>query len=425
MNKFDNISLLIESINNEINKNYKNIITIGEVVKVQINEKFKMVFIELKDDKTSLNASIFLYKYKNDLTIGEKIIINGSVNVKNSRVNFKIIDYDKIGKGDEIKKRETALKVLKSKGFLDKTKKKEIKSDYNKIGIITSVNAAGCEDFINILKKRKNKLSIRIYDTSVQGKNAISEICNAIKYANMDNWANILVVIRGGGSRDDLSCFDELEVALSIGESILPIVTGIGHERDYSLSDEVADKSFITPTAVAEGITSNDKEINTVLLQLKQNINHNIHLILQNIYKDISLYETSLSNGFINNLLDFTQRLKNDLHNQIIHNITNVYNNFNYYEGLNKEFIEKYKNELKYLNSLTKSNIYNKLDVINNTYDYNDKMVKQIIINGIYSLKNKKIINTIDDFKDELKETDKFIIYLKGMPLCINIKIDE
>ena len=429
MQSFKNITELLNKISYDVSSNYQNITTYGEVSKIIQHEKYNTAFIELKDHKSSMDTQISLYRYNCDLSIGDKIEIAGSMIARNSRIRFKIDNYQAQGIGNEMKKRENALKTLKQKGYLEDSYKKKITKDYPKIGIITSSKAAGCEDFIDTLKKRKNKIQIRIYDTAVQGRRATKEIARTIQTANNDKWADILIITRGGGSRDDLSCFDELEVALAIGESIIPIVCAVGHERDYCLSDEVADKSFITPTAAAEGITTNDKEDIDKLEKLKYTIQNGIYNKLKSIYKDIEMKNHIITNNFVlqqkNNLEDLLVRLKMTVTGEL----KNTYSKIQIYnEKLENNHLLQQMSVLKEKLNNNHNKIQNKNNSITDKLllhtDININKINNTFATTLLNTHNN-IITSDDDLFTELKKNNKFCIYLKGIPVFIKIELDE
>ncbi|HEO63785.1 MAG TPA: exodeoxyribonuclease VII large subunit, partial [Candidatus Omnitrophica bacterium] len=142
---------------------------------------------------------------------------------------------------------------LEKEGLFDEKHKKPIPYFPQKIGIVTSISGAAIRDIIKVLRRRFNNLHILIYSVRVQGDCAFAEIANAIRVFNaMDEQADVLIVGRGGGSIEDLWAFNEEEVARAIFASKIPVISAVGHERDWTISDWVADLRAPTPSVAAE-----------------------------------------------------------------------------------------------------------------------------------------------------------------------------
>ena len=141
---------------------------------------------------------------------------------------------------------------LESKGLFDKKYKKPLPNLPQKIGVITSPTGAAIQDILSVAKRRSNFSEIYIYPVRVQGEFAKEEICRGIRYFNDRTDIDLIILARGGGSIEELWSFNEEEVALAIFKSEIPIITGIGHETDFTISDFVADLRAATPSAAAE-----------------------------------------------------------------------------------------------------------------------------------------------------------------------------
>lgn len=422
MNNYDSINELLKSVHNYVDNTYYNISTSGEISKINIHTKYNTAFLELRDSKLSMDASLNLFNYDDDFNIGDEIKINGRLVVRGSRLRFIIKSYELCGQGDEIKKIEDAKKILCEKGYFHN--KKEIKDNYEKIGIISSLNAAGLKDFINTIKQRTNKCNIIIYESAMQGKNAPKQIINALNLANKHNKVDILILTRGGGSRDDLSCFDDIELAETIATSIIPTITGIGHQIDTCLCDLVCDKSFITPTATAEGITKDDKKstINR-LIQLKQQIKYLMRNKLVDIYKSFENYKKKLKINIFNtnNYENIKKELQLNMKmyiNNIFNELNNRYNNIEYlYSNIKTHHSKNYNDLVNYKNNI-KFKMNNK--IIN--YDNTLKKYENDMKYGKIIFKHKgKIINDYNKFKNIIKEENDFIIYINNKPIRVNI----
>lgn len=172
--------------------------------------------------------------------------------------------------GERARKRQEILDQLKSEGLLDLNKQFVLPKVSQKIAIISSVTAAGYGDFINQLEQNANgyRVHYRFFQASMQGKEAPKDIIQSIQQIEnqqLEARFDLLVLIRGGGAQTDLDCFDDYELAKTIANAALPIITGIGHERDESIADMVAHTRLKTPTAVASFILSGFQEYEDML----------------------------------------------------------------------------------------------------------------------------------------------------------------
>lgn len=172
--------------------------------------------------------------------------------------------------GERARRRQEILDQLKAEGLLQLNKQFALPKVSQKIAIISSVTAAGYGDFVNQLDHNASEYRVhyRLFQASMQGKEAAKEIIRAIQQVEnlqMNTPFDLLVLIRGGGAQTDLDCFDDYELAKTIANAALPIVTGIGHERDESIADMVAHTRLKTPTAVASFILSGFQEYEDLL----------------------------------------------------------------------------------------------------------------------------------------------------------------
>ena len=153
----------------------------------------------------------------------------------------------------------------------------------NKVGIISSPKGAAIQDIFNTIKRRFSLVELLVYPTMVQGKEASQQICQAIASANQDNQCSVIILARGGGSLEDLWCFNDEEVARSIFGSKIPVVTGIGHETDVTIADMIADVRAPTPTAAAEIVLPDKSEIQKTVSSLSKQITQSFSITLTNL----------------------------------------------------------------------------------------------------------------------------------------------
>lgn len=201
--------------------------------------------------------------------LGDKVRLKGSSNVweKNGSLSFVVTELSYAGDGELYEKFLKLKKQLSALGWFDQQRKKAIPRVPSRIGIITSRQGAAVRDAIHRLRDRAPYARITVYDTPVQGVHNELKIARAIQYANRYGNDDALLLIRGGGSIEDLWNFNEKAVAEAIVQSRIPIISGIGHETDTTIADLVADQRAPTPTGAAEAAAEKldvlQSEINT------------------------------------------------------------------------------------------------------------------------------------------------------------------
>jgi len=311
----------------EFDENLTNIEVKGEISGIKVYSSGHIYFT-LKDEHSQVSAVIFNGVDK-DIKIkeGQGIIAQGSVKVYKPKGAYKLIieKIEMLGKGD-LYKRFLSLKAeLKAKGYFDKTKRRLPKIPKS-VGIVTSKEGAVIKDLIVNITRRFPGLELKIYSVQVQGENAKYEISKAIN--TLDNLnLDLIVIARGGGSLEDLWAFNEMIVLKSIYNSKTPIVSAVGHETDFVLSDFVADLRAPTPSTAAELIVP-DKE--TIINQIKAHIEDMKRIIKNNLEIRMLRIKNLLNKNLINIILN-----KVDNYNIVLDNI-------NYKAiSLAKSFLEK------------------------------------------------------------------------------------
>jgi len=217
-------------------------------------------YFSLKDKEAQVRCAMFRSK---NMTVpfkpkdGLSVLLRVSVSLYPDRGDFQLIvsDMQEQGHGLLQVQFEKLKEKLRLTGLFDVNHKKPLPSICHRVAIITSATGAAIQDVLTTLKRRYPLMDVLIYPAQVQGKAAAMTIIAAIKQANLDNKADVILLVRGGGSLEDLWCFNEEAVAYAIFESTLPIITGIGHEVDFTIADFVADHRAATPTAAAERVS--------------------------------------------------------------------------------------------------------------------------------------------------------------------------
>ena len=246
-----------------------NVLIKGEISNFKHHYTGHMYFT-LKDEN-SLIKCIMFKSYTSNLNFvprdGMKVIILGTVSVYERDGVYQI--YCKGMREDGLGSLHVAYEELKAKlekeGLFDQKYKKSIPKMPKCIGVLTSNTGAVIRDIINVSTRRNPNVHIRLLPVPVQGEGASVKIANAIKIMNERNLADVIILARGGGSLEDLWPFNEEIVARAIFDSELPVISAVGHETDFSISDFVADLRAPTPSAAAELAVPN---ISDVLMKL-------------------------------------------------------------------------------------------------------------------------------------------------------------
>ena len=266
--------------------NLSKIVVIGEISGYRYRTG-KHIFFDLIDGNSKISCNIWeSYRGYIDGKIidnGKKVIVIGSVNPysKNGTYSLNIVHMEEKGKGEE---NEAFLKLknkLEKKGLFDQKYKKDIPEFPGCIGVVTASNGAAVEDIKKSIRDKNTYTDIIIFDTIVQGTNAPRSIINSIVLANKLNEEgsiriDTLIVGRGGGSAEDLSCFNDEDLARAIFSSKIPIISAVGHETDFSISDFVADVRANTPNAAGEMAVMNTYELIDEINQRRDSLIKNI-----------------------------------------------------------------------------------------------------------------------------------------------------
>ncbi len=234
-------------------------------------------YFTIKDKKSSLSCVMFKFENQNVLfspQVGDELILNGNISIyaPSGRYQFNVKHIEVFGEGALLKAFEDLKRKLSDEGLFEKERKKDIPPNPLSIGLITSETGAVFRDVINVLKRRSPFVILTLIESQMQGKTADKEICNAIKKANQTSDLDLIILARGGGSIEDLWCFNMESVARSIAESRLPIISAIGHETDFTISDFVADLRAPTPSAAAEIISQNHSNLSNSIIRLQTDL---------------------------------------------------------------------------------------------------------------------------------------------------------
>ncbi|NLL44552.1 MAG: exodeoxyribonuclease VII large subunit [Mollicutes bacterium] len=379
-------------------------------------------YFSIKDDTSKINAVMFsnkVYSLTFTPTDGMKVLVTGRVSIYEATGNYQIYVEEMIedGLGNLYIAFEQLKQKLAQEGLFDSKYKKTIPKIPSRIGIITAPTGAAIKDILSTIKRRFPICETILFPSLVQGENAALDIVRNIKLAENYN-LDVLIVGRGGGSIEDLWPFNEEIVARAIFDCPIPVISAVGHEIDYTISDFVADLRAPTPTGAAELAVPNMIDLIRYIEQLKIRLSENI-LKKVNYQK---LYLDSLKNSFIiKNPIIMYENKKQYLDN-IMEKITNIINRE---IEVNKIHLINLKNKnillnplLLYKNSVIKLNhLIEKLQLVNPletlkrgyTLTYIDNNIitdiNNIKINDKLTIKfhNGLVKTIVEEIKEEMK----------------------
>ena len=234
------------------------------------------IYFNLKDENATLRCTFF--KGANaSLTFqpadGMQVICFGKLTVyeKGGYYNLNVQNMQEAGMGLLQQKFEQLKKKLEKEGLFAAEHKKPLPKYPDRIGIITSPTGAALKDIINIINRRY-PVELIVYPALVQGSDAPPQIIQGIKYFNKTKYVDFIIITRGGGSQEDLFCFNDEALARAIYDSSLPVISAVGHEIDFTLADFVADLRAPTPSAAAELAVPDKKDLLNLLASLKKRL---------------------------------------------------------------------------------------------------------------------------------------------------------
>ncbi|SDJ53500.1 Exodeoxyribonuclease VII large subunit [Lachnospiraceae bacterium G41] len=257
------------------------------------------IYFTLKDDKSAISCAIFrqsAQKLNIALKDGDKIVASGSISnyVPNGSVTFNVTKVEYEGVGDLTKKFEELKKRLAEQGLFDKEFKKPIPKFPKTIGIVTAPTGAAIRDIISVSKRRNPYISLILFPALVQGEGAKESIVKGIETLEKAN-VDVIIVGRGGGSLEDLWAFNEEEVAYAIFQCPIPIISAVGHEIDFTISDFTADLRAATPSAAAELAVPDIRQTIEDINDLKKSLDKDFERVLKNKLHKLAVYEAKLN----------------------------------------------------------------------------------------------------------------------------------
>ncbi len=237
------------------------------------------IYFTLKDEAAQVRCAMFRMKRQRirfQPENGQQVLIRAKVSLYEARGEFQLIaeHMEPAGEGALRLAFEQLKQKLAAEGLFDTERKRALPMPPKQLGLITSPTGAAVRDLLTVLKRRFPALPVIIYPVQVQGEESARQIIQMITLASKREECDLLILSRGGGSLEDLQSFNDEGVARAIRNSKIPVVTGIGHEIDFTIADFVADRRAPTPSAAAELVTPDQQEWTQRLQTIAKRLHH-------------------------------------------------------------------------------------------------------------------------------------------------------
>jgi exodeoxyribonuclease VII large subunit len=234
-------------------------------------------YFTLKDERAQVKGAMFKganRKVQQKPKEGDKVLVKANIGLYEPRGDYQIIveHMEPEGEGQLKQQFDMLKRQLAAEGIFAQEFKKTLPETLLRVGIVTSPTGAALHDILTVLQRRNPAIEVVIYPSQVQGDSAVLLICAAITQANLRNEVDVLIVGRGGGSLEDLWCFNNEQLARTIFASTIPIISAVGHEIDVSIADFVADMRAPTPSAAAELVSQDQSTLYNKTLALQDKL---------------------------------------------------------------------------------------------------------------------------------------------------------
>jgi len=294
------VSELTGKVRDLLAKNFTDIRVQGEVSNCR-EAQSGHIYFTLKDDRAQVRCVYFKQQQRGIKFRPEDgllMTVHGSISVYETRGEYQIYveNLEPVGRGALQLALEQLKKRLEAEGLFDPAGKKPLPVLPSHIGIITSPKGAAVRDVVRILTRRFPNVHLTVYPVRVQGEGSAEEIVKALKFFNQKRLVDVLILTRGGGSMEDLWSFNEEIVARAIFASEIPVISGVGHETDFTIADFVADVRASTPSAAAELVVQTRREFDKHIADLRESLAGLIRYRLLEFSRHV--HELSARRGF-------------------------------------------------------------------------------------------------------------------------------
>jgi exodeoxyribonuclease VII large subunit len=294
------VSELTARIRDLLAKNFTDIWVVGEISNCR-EAQSGHIYFTLKDDRAQVRC-VFFKQQQRGIKFrpedGLQMTVRGSISVYETRGEYQIYveNLEPVGLGALQLAFEQLKKRLEAEGLFAAERKKPLPLLPSRIGLITSPRGAAVRDVVRILRRRFPNVHLMVYPVRVQGEGSAEEIVKALKFFNQKKLVDVLILARGGGSMEDLWAFNEEPLARAIVASMIPVISGVGHETDFTIADFVADVRASTPSAAAELVVQTRREFDKHIADLRETLASQIRYRLLEFSRRV--HELSARRGF-------------------------------------------------------------------------------------------------------------------------------
>ena len=269
---------------------FTSVLVLGEVTNFN-KASSGHIYFSLKDEKSEIACTFFKSMHKNvdfDIDNGLQVLVKGAITTyePRSRYQLNIIQILPVGEGISLLRLKRLKEKLAKEGLFDESRKKPIPNLPRKIGIITSKNGAALKDILKVVETRFPKMNIVIAPVMVQGEAASKDIIRGLTLLSTIDEVDTIILARGGGSAEELMVFNDEALVRAISASNKAIVTGIGHEKDTTLADLVADLRASTPSTAAKAAVSDVEKLKDTLNSFKLHLERSYKIYLSSFEVD-------------------------------------------------------------------------------------------------------------------------------------------
>ncbi|MEM6450554.1 MAG: exodeoxyribonuclease VII large subunit [Cyanobacteria bacterium P01_D01_bin.105] len=318
----DYLKLLLEE-----NPQLRNIWVVGEVSSARNHRQGCFFTLQEPDGSAAVNCVVWrsqLTRIKVVPEVGEQVTVLGQIKLYPKRGTYQLTVWQVLPAGEGLQAlRYKQLRArLAAEGLFDERRKRSLPAYPQTLAVVTSPQAAAWGDIQRTLLQRNPSIRILLVPATVQGLQAPASIVKAIAQVNLDGRADVLLLARGGGAVEDLACFDDERVVVAIAQSTIPVITGIGHERDESLADLVADARAHTPTAAAERVVPSIDELYGEQVQYLQRITQVISKQLHIAHTNVRSLQSQLHRLRLDRQIEQHQQSVRWQRQQLIHSLS-------------------------------------------------------------------------------------------------------
>ncbi|MDF1875946.1 exodeoxyribonuclease VII large subunit [Sulfurimonas sp. SAG-AH-194-I05] len=403
------VSDLNEQIKTLLETSFTRILVEGELSRITFHNSGHIYFT-LKDSGSTLKAVMFrgnATKLKFQLKEGMKVILDGAITLYKPRGEYQIncFSIEPSGVGALALAYEQLKEKLSSKGYFDENAKKQLPSFPSKIALITSATGAALQDMLRVANTRYRALAIDVYDVLVQGTQASTTISNAIFIADKKDY-DIIIVGRGGGSMEDLWAFNEENVADAIFDASTPIISAVGHEIDWVISDFVADVRAATPSIAMQICLQDSNELYQYLDSIASSFEQSMEQKMYTKGQELEYLHKAYAQHSIQRQLEQKKQdvlqLKEQYYQNIIFQMKHAENEIT-------QIYTKFPHAIRnVLNSKT-----NQLQNLSRMLESNNPSLKSTT--GFAQIsQNKKVINIVDLHKGDVFDIQSDTVYLSA-----------